>query len=381
MNLKAMLTATAVALPLALYAGPSAASDQPQSAAAEEPNPWRASFLDVEPITVADPKAVAMLSVEEGAAPHFTIDMADIGLSFGYLIPAHVAGFEVTRLALQALYPDGVPERGAIRVAGPETNDIVLVASYLTGARDFYLVDDPGGGDLVIDETLGADRPGKYVMIFQRKDNGRTVEAVFDRAALVPDNQGGEDYGNTAAIYIDLLNDRTPEAAPEEQTRVLNGLMELIIGYDHEKLYSARVIDGYAFPTVGRVDPARAALEGTVAAWFAAAEALDAKAYAQQFAEDGRLTIGNGEPAEGRSFIEATAQGFFGAIEGLDHRVETVLASDTATVVKGEAIYSMPEGRTVELPMSVKVELDGDLIREAQVFIDPSPLAASADPM
>lgn len=325
-----------------------------------------------------DPKAELMLSVADGREPVFEITIEDIGLYFGYLIPAHVAGFETTREALDLLYPEGVPERGNIRVAGPEKNDIMLVASYLTGARDFYLVEDEAGGDLVIDPTLGADQPGKYVMIFQREDNGRTVEAVFDRPALVPDNRGDGDYGNTAPVYINLLNGRTPDGDPEEHDRVITGLMDLILSFDPEELYSARVIDGYDFPSTGRLNPAPQTLNGPVGDWFAAAEVMDATAYAEHFVANGRLTIGNGEPVVGSEAIEATVEAFFGGIEGLDHRVASVWTSDQQTVVKGQAVYTLSGGETVDIPMVVTVRLDsqGDQIEEAQVFIDPAPLAA-----
>jgi len=286
-------------------------------------NPWNTEMTSVAPIQVRDPKAELMLSVADGQEPVFEITIKDIGLYFGYLIPAHIAGFETARIALELLYPEGVPERGQIRVAGPEKNDIMLVASYLTGARDFYLVEDEAGGDLVIDPTLGADRPGKYVMIFQRKDTGQTVEAVFDRPALVPDNRGAGDYGNTAPVYIDLLNGRNPAGDPAEHKRIITGLMNLTLKFDHDQLYSTRVIDGYNFPTGGRLDTLPATPSGSIGAWFTAAEAMDAPTYAALFSASGQLTIGNGTPV-GPQAIESSVAAFFESIGGLDHRVESV---------------------------------------------------------
>lgn len=373
------LGASALALVMAVaHPGVVAVAQQDARPVTTNENPWNPDMTDVAPIQVRDPKAEMMLSVADEREPVFEITIEDIGLYFGYLIPAHVAGFETTRLALAKLYPEGIPERGNIRVAGPEKNDIMLVASYLTGARDFYLVEDEAGGDLVIDPTLGADQPGKYVMIFQREDNGRTVEAIFDRPALVPDNQGAGDYGNTAPVYINLLNGRTPDGDPEEHDRIITGLMDLILDFDHEQLYSARVIDGYNFPSTGRLNPTPRPLAGPIGDWFAAAEAMDAEAYAKLFTTNGRLTIGNGESVMGSEAIEATADAFFGGIEGLDHRLVSVWTSDQQTVVKGRAIYALAGSETVEIPMvaTVRLNSEGDRIEEAQVFIDPAPLAA-----
>ena len=375
------LGASALVLAMAAAATP-AAAEQEATPTTTHQNPWNANMTGVTPLRVRDPKAALMLSVAEGREPVFEITIEDIGLYFGYLIPAHVAGFETTRLALELLYPEGMPLRGQVRVAGPEKNDIMLVASYLTGARDFYLVEDKAGGDLVIDPTLGADRPGKYVMIFQREDTGRTVEAVFDRPALVPDNRGAGDYGNTAPVYINLLNGRTPEGDPAAHERIITGPMDLILAFDHEKLYSARVIDGYDFPTTGRLDPLPATLTGPVGAWFAAAEAMDATTYAGLFARDGRLTIGSGDTVTGPAAIEATAKAFFGSIGGLDHHVRSVWSADAQTIIEGRVVYTVNGGETVSVPMTVIVDLDpaGESITEAKVFIDSSPLFAAIDP-
>jgi len=52
------------------------------------------------------------------------------------------------------------------------------------------------------------------------------------------------------------------------------------------------------------------------------------------------------------------------------------------TVIQGHALYALPNGEFVDIPMSVSVRLtdDGDRIEDARIFIDPAPLAqASAE--
>lgn len=372
--MKVMRHLYAAALAVPLIAQPFPALSEAHAAE----NPWSPEFTQVAPIQVRDPKAAAMVSVAEGEEPVFEIGLDDVGLYFGYLIPAHVAGFETTRVALQELYPDSLPERGQIRVAAPRQNDIKLVASYLTGAREFYLVGGVAESDLVIDPTLGADRPGKYVMVFQRKDTGKAVEAVFDRAALVPDNVGNR-YGRTAFIYIDLLNGRTPEGDPGEHRQIMSELMDRTLTADPARLYSASTITGYTFPSPGSADSAPPKLEGPVAQWFEAGEAMDSAAYAALFADDGRLTIGNQPPAIGADAIAASAQGFFELIVGLTHEITAVWTADDATIVEGTATYTVPGGRAITLPIMAAVRLDtsGHAISDARVYVDPSPVLAA----
>jgi len=339
-------------------------------------NPWNKAMTDVEPIKVLDPKAVQMLSVAKGSEPVFEITIEDIGLYFGYLIPAHVAGFETTRIALDLLYPNGMPERGSIRIAGPEKNDIMLVASYLTGARDFYLVEDDEGGDVIIDPELGRDKPGKYVIIFQREDNGRTVEAVFDRPALVPSNKGPDDYGNTAPVYIEKLNNRQPDGNAEEHNRIITGLMDLILKFDKEKLYSASVIDGYDFPDTKRLKSMSQLPNGVVAQWFELGEALNAKGYADVFTQDGSLTIGAGKLINGKNNIENAVTTFFDSIEGFNHQFDEFWTTNNSTIVKGKATYRFRNGKKVLTPFIAEVLLSDDMdkIKEAKIFADLSAL-------
>lgn len=152
-------------------------------------NPWQQELLELPPIRVLDTKADAVGSVADEQDPVFELTIEDVGLYFGYLIPAHIAGYYQTKFALEALYPEGLPERGQIRVATKGYNDILLVASYLTGAREFYLVGGQVESDLVVDPSLESNKEGELILVFQRKDTGRTVRAVFDRTMLVPQSE------------------------------------------------------------------------------------------------------------------------------------------------------------------------------------------------
>lgn len=215
------------------------------SSAAARENPWRQELLKLPPIKVLDTKADAVVSVAEGQEPVFELTIEDVGLYFGYIIPAHVAGYYQTKFALEELYPEGMPERGQIRVATKGYNDILLVASYLTGAREFYLIGGQVESDLVVDPSLEGEE-GELILIFQRKDTGRTVRAVFDRTKLVSQSE----YQRTAYTYVDLLNNKTPRAGTVTENReLMDDLMEKTLNTDPRTMISVEVIDDYTFPS------------------------------------------------------------------------------------------------------------------------------------
>jgi formylmethanofuran dehydrogenase subunit E len=111
------------------------------------------------------------------------IGLNDVAQYMGHVCPGIASGFMLTKIALKELFGNETPERGNIRIAANAANDLVNVAVYVVGIRPAdMLADNP---DLVIDSLLKPEKPGKVVLIFQRKDNGNMVKAVCNKMKLV----------------------------------------------------------------------------------------------------------------------------------------------------------------------------------------------------
>ncbi|NIA23451.1 MAG: hypothetical protein GWP03_04770 [Proteobacteria bacterium] len=139
-------------------------------------------YADVPPVKIKEPLGVMVGSLNP-ENPVITISIHDIGLYTGHICPGVAVGFKATALALDALYGDATPVRGKIRIATNTPSDLLDVVSYITGARAFYGRDEVNHNDIVVDKTLG-EKPGIVIMIFQRKDTGKMVKVVFNKAKL-----------------------------------------------------------------------------------------------------------------------------------------------------------------------------------------------------
>ena len=135
-------------------------------------------------IKVKDPMA-SLVGYRKAGEDFFEISLDDVGKYSGHVCAGISSGFILVKQALEKLYPNGeVPVRGQIRVAAQNGGDQFDVASYITGARAFYGRQEVNANDLIIDKSL-AGQKGTFTMIFQRKDNGKMVKAVFNKLKLM----------------------------------------------------------------------------------------------------------------------------------------------------------------------------------------------------
>lgn len=144
---------------------------------------WAQKFYrDVPPVKMEEPLGVMVGSLSADN-PFISISISDVGLYTGHICPGVAAGFKATALALKSLYGDKTPVRGEIRVAINKPSDLLDVVSYITGARAFYGRDEVNHNDIVVDKTLGGGK-GKIILLFQRKDTGKSVKVIFDKTKL-----------------------------------------------------------------------------------------------------------------------------------------------------------------------------------------------------
>ena len=149
------------------------------------------AFFDaVAPIAVADPLAALLGAAEGGRIEYHYLDAVKLA---GHSCPTVAGAWLMTRAALARLYPDGVPQRGGLRVELRQAIDegvagvIASVAGLITGAANDGgfkgLAGHYGRQGLL---RFGVTMAGE--IRFTRLDNGALVElAHFPQSVPRPD--------------------------------------------------------------------------------------------------------------------------------------------------------------------------------------------------
>ncbi len=108
---------------------------------------------------------------------------------------------------------------------------------------------------------------------------------------------------------------------------------------------------------------------------FKTIDDMDVDAFATYFTEEGSFTFGSQPTVEGIEGVKAAVAGFFGTINGISHiLLGTWVVGDTR-FCQGEVTYTMPDDRAVTLPFLNMFRMEGEMILEYRVYVDPTPLA------
>ncbi|MEO8848535.1 MAG: hypothetical protein ABI440_07900 [Casimicrobiaceae bacterium] len=178
------------------------------------------AFFDAAPrLAVRDPLAGFLGAPEDGVIEY---SYADVVKAAGHSCPTVASTYLMTRAALGSLYPNGLPERGGIRVdlradrLEGATGVVANVASFLTGAtHDTGFKGIGGRFDRRNLLFFGADIVGQ--LRFTRVDTSATatVSARLDRvpadprmALLVPKCLAGTATANEVALFQSLWQGR-----------------------------------------------------------------------------------------------------------------------------------------------------------------------------
>lgn len=178
------------------------------------------AFFDRLPfIRLRDPLAQFLGVNDDGVLDYRYLDAVRLA---GHSCPTVAAAWNMTRLALLALYGDELPERGGIRVAMANAGDegvtgvIASVVTLLTGAAGEGGFKGIAGqfrrSDLL---AYGADVP--YELRFSRLDTGRSVDVACDTSRLPADPRlpellrhclGGQADGTARQLFGRLWQER-----------------------------------------------------------------------------------------------------------------------------------------------------------------------------
>ena len=133
-------------------------------------------------IKITEPMLDFVDTVPEGK-DILELSLVDVAKYSGHVCGGIASGYLITQEALKELYPKGTPVRGQIDVTASMPNDLLDVASYITGARTHYGKTKINSGDLKVDPSLAAH--GEVVIEFRRRDNGRTVRARWSKHKML----------------------------------------------------------------------------------------------------------------------------------------------------------------------------------------------------
>jgi len=145
-------------------------------------------FFDRAPlIRLRDPLAELLGASADGIIEYRFADAVRLA---GHACPTVAGAFLMARAALAALYPDDLPERGAIAVLMPAAEEegttgvVAQVLTLITGAAGVNGFKGLGGrfarhGLL----RFGGDGDG---VLFQRRDNGAAVTVSLDLSSVPP---------------------------------------------------------------------------------------------------------------------------------------------------------------------------------------------------
>ena len=194
-------------------------------------------------IKVKDPMA-SLVGYRKAGEDFFEISLDDVGKYSGHVCAGISSGFILVKQVLEKLYPNGeVPVRGQIRVAAQNGGDQLDVASYITGARAFYGRQEVNANDLIIDKSL-AGQKGTFTMIFQRKDNGKMVKAVFNKLKLMTP----EEIKTVMPIKQRIEEGKATQKDKEQFAKLVHSIVERAITNMPEGVITITECTKYKFP-------------------------------------------------------------------------------------------------------------------------------------
>jgi hypothetical protein len=159
-------------------------------------------FGQVEPIKMKDPLAVALGAMDKDEP--FIYRYEDAVKTAGHSCPAVSGAYRLTQTALKHLYGDEIPSRGDIKVTfrgGIEykvNGPISQVVTLITGAAGESGFHGLGGGRfnrnnlLTFDANSEAPAGAICSAVFERIDNGKSVEVSYNNSMLPGNPKMGE---------------------------------------------------------------------------------------------------------------------------------------------------------------------------------------------
>lgn len=111
---------------------------------------------------------------------------------------------------------------------------------------------------------------------------------------------------------------------------------------------------------------------------FAVVDSKNAAEFAEYFVEEGRFVYGSRTLVEGKQAIRDYVAGFFASLVGIHHTVFDAWLIDDRIFVELEVTYELKDGRRLTLPAFDLFKMEGELIKDYLIYLDPTPVSDGA---
>ena len=90
--------------------------------------------------------------------------------------------------------------------------------------------------------------------------------------------------------------------------------------------------------------------------------------------DDARFKFGNGDPVESIATIREFVGGFFSAISGISHKIDSMIENGELLACRGEVTYTRKDSTSLTVPFANFFQLSDGLIADYQIYADTSML-------
>ncbi len=113
---------------------------------------------------------------------------------------------------------------------------------------------------------------------------------------------------------------------------------------------------------------------------FAAVDSRNAADFGEFLHERCRFVYGSREPVEGKQAICDYLAGFFDSLAGISHTIFEAWVVADKVFVEIEVTYELKDGRRFTMPAFDFFKMEGELIKDFLIYVDPSPMLDGAEP-
>lgn len=186
----------------------------------------------------------AALSNKKSDNGTYDIELNDIEKFIGYLNGDLAGGFILNKIVLDSLYKGKLPVRGDIKLAVPRYNDLVVVSSFITGAKIIFNQLAIEKSNLFVDSRIQPNNEDTISMMFGRIDEPITYKVTFDRTKLA----SREKLNIIEDLNKKIREETITEAEMAIMQNMLYNIVRHVITDMPEGLITVKRQDEYKFP-------------------------------------------------------------------------------------------------------------------------------------
>jgi hypothetical protein len=112
---------------------------------------------------------------------------------------------------------------------------------------------------------------------------------------------------------------------------------------------------------------------------FNTIDEMNAEKFVAFLTDDAIFKFGNFPPAEGKEAVHEAVSNFFKSIKSLKHRYINMWVHHDTILYRGEVTYTRHDASKITLPYFNVFGMDGDLIKDYQIYIDINPLYSPSE--